>query len=89
MISVALAFVLATLTASSLETQTTAALQGRVLDESGALLPGATISVRGTSTGFDRSVISGGEGRYHIIENTRSGLDPSGLALTAGLKTYF
>ena len=59
MISVALAFVLATLTASSLETQTTAALQGRVLDESGALLPGATISVRGTSTGFDRSVISG------------------------------
>ncbi len=30
-----------------------------------------------------------GEGRYHIIENAASGLDPSGLSLSIGLKRYF
>jgi hypothetical protein len=29
-----------------------------------------------------------GDGRYHAIANAR-GMDPSGIALTAGLKTYF
>jgi opacity protein-like surface antigen len=37
---------------------------------------------------FNRSVALKGEGRYHAIANAR-GMDPSGLALTAGLKTYF
>jgi len=35
-----------------------------------------------------RQVSLKGEGRYHFIQNTR-GHDPSGLAMTAGLKTYF
>jgi len=35
-----------------------------------------------------RQVSLKGEGRYHFIEDTR-GHDPSGLAITAGLKTYF
>ena len=30
-----------------------------------------------------------GEGRYHLINDTRSGLDPSGFAITAGVKKYF
>ena len=30
-----------------------------------------------------------GEGRYHIIGNARGGQDPSGLALTGGVKAYF
>jgi opacity protein-like surface antigen len=29
------------------------------------------------------------EGRYHAVGNTQFGLDPSGLALTIGLKQYF
>jgi opacity protein-like surface antigen len=37
---------------------------------------------------FNRSVALKGEGRYHAVTNAR-GLDPSGIALTAGLKTYF
>jgi hypothetical protein len=35
-----------------------------------------------------RQVSQKGEGRYHFVEDTR-GRDPSGLAITAGLKTYF
>src|SRR5262245_66133494 len=46
--------------------QSGAALQGRVFDPSGAVLRGATISVRNSSTGFDRSVATDGEGRYHV-----------------------
>jgi hypothetical protein len=46
--------------------QSSAALQGRVFDGSGAVLPGATVRVRGPSTGFDRSVPAGREGRYHV-----------------------
>ncbi len=45
---------------------TTAALQGRVFDESGALIPFATITVRDDSIGFARSASSDAEGRYQI-----------------------
>jgi opacity protein-like surface antigen len=38
---------------------------------------------------FTRTVAFKGEGRYHILGNAQGGQDPSGLALTAGLKTYF
>lgn len=37
---------------------------------------------------FNRTVAFKGEGRYHAVQKAR-GVDPSGLALTAGLKTYF
>ena len=37
---------------------------------------------------FNRSVAVKGEGRYHAVANAR-GMDPSGIALTMGLKTYF
>lgn len=37
---------------------------------------------------FNRTVAFKGEGRYHAIQKVR-GVQPSGLALTAGLKTYF
>jgi opacity protein-like surface antigen len=30
-----------------------------------------------------------GEGRYHVINDTRTGLDPSGFAITGGVKKYF
>jgi outer membrane protein W len=37
---------------------------------------------------LNRNVAVKAEGRYHAIANAR-GLEPSGVALTAGLKTYF
>jgi outer membrane protein W len=36
-----------------------------------------------------RAVTLKGEARYHSIANVRGGRDPSGLAITGGLKTYF
>ena len=43
-----------------------AALQGRVVDQSGAALPGASITVRDPATGFSSAATSDGEGRYHV-----------------------
>ena len=37
---------------------------------------------------LNRTVAVKGEGRYHAIEDAR-GEEPSGTALTIGLKTYF
>ncbi len=47
--------------------QTMAVLQGRVLDVSGAVLPGAEITVRGDATGFEVSVRTDPEGRYSVV----------------------
>ena len=46
--------------------QTTAMLQGRVFDPSGAIIAGASITVRNQSTGFILSVTTDGRGRYLI-----------------------
>ena len=48
------------------EAQTTAVLQGRVVDESGAVVLAAVIRVRDDSTGFAVSVLTDLEGHYHI-----------------------
>src|SRR4029453_7775036 len=49
------------------DAQILAALQGRVFDASGALLPGATVRVQGESIGFDVSVRADAEGRYYVF----------------------
>jgi signal transduction histidine kinase len=54
------------LCAAPSDAQTTAVLQGRVFDPSGALLPGAAIDVRDDSTRFDVPVQSDREGRYSV-----------------------
>jgi opacity protein-like surface antigen len=65
-------------------------MQFRVDDES----IGDTETKFGLNTGggieyfVNRSVAVKGEGRYHAIANAR-GVEPSGITLTAGLKTYF
>jgi len=46
--------------------QTTAVLQGRVVDESGAVLPGAVVRVHDDSTHFGVAVLTDQEGRYRI-----------------------
>jgi hypothetical protein len=42
----------------------TAQLSGRVTDESGGVLPGVTITVTQTETGFTRSDVTDGNGAY-------------------------
>jgi hypothetical protein len=48
------------------EAQTLAVLQGRVFDNSGAVIVGAPVTVRNPSTGFVRSVFTDAEGRYYV-----------------------
>ncbi len=43
-------------------------IRGTVMDTTGAVLPGVTITVTNTATGFTRQVTSGGEGEY-IVPN--------------------
>ena len=43
-----------------------AMLQGRVLDPSGAAVPGASVVVRNSATGFTSTTSSDGQGRYHV-----------------------
>jgi hypothetical protein len=59
------AFALLCLSSAS-DAQTTAILQGRVLDESGAVVPAAAIGVRDDSIGFTQSVTTDREGHYRI-----------------------
>ena len=44
--------------------QATAGLAGRVTDESGAVLPGVTVTITQTDTGFTRSVVTDGSGAW-------------------------
>ena len=54
--------------AAPLQAQTiTATLEGRVLDSSGAVLPGATVTVVNTNTGFSRSATTSEIGEYRIL----------------------
>jgi hypothetical protein len=46
--------------------QATAQMNGTVRDESGAVLPGVTVTVTQTDTGFTRSVVTEGDGGYVI-----------------------
>jgi hypothetical protein len=48
------------------DAQTSATLVGRVLDASGGVLPGVTVSARQTETGLLRTAVSDAEGRYRI-----------------------
>ena len=53
------------------QAQTTAVLQGRVVDESGAVIPAAVIRVRDDSIGFAVSAVTDLEGHYHIARDSR------------------
>ena len=75
---------LALLCGTSSIAQTTAVLQGRVLDDLGAVLPGAVVTVRNDATNFSVSVSTDSEGRYFAI-----GLPPGTYvveAAAAGLR---
>lgn len=56
------------LTASVAWAQATAQLNGRVTDDTGSVLPGATVTVTQTATGFTRTVVTDSSGAY-ILPN--------------------
>src|SRR4030081_1833819 len=63
---VGLAIVLCLATGGSAFAQATASISGRVVDQAGAVLPGATVTVTNTATGAARDPLSNGEGVYSI-----------------------
>ena len=64
----------------------TAQLSGRVTDESGAVLPGATVTVTQTDTGFTRTDVTDGNGSY-VLSNLPPG--PYRLEVSLqGFRTY-
>ena len=66
--------------------QATAQMTGTVRDESGAVLPGVTVTVTQTDTGFSRTVVTEGSGAY-IIPNLPLG--PYRLEVSlSGFRTY-
>jgi hypothetical protein len=66
--------------------QATAELNGRVTDESGAVLPGVTVTAVQTDTGFTRSVVTDGTGAYSM-PNLPTGPYRLEVALQ-GFRTY-
>lgn len=61
----------------------TGTISGRITDEEGRSVPGATISVAATATGGQRVVTSTADGRYSVI-----GLLPGDYQLTAELSGF-
>src|SRR6266511_3141386 len=64
----------------------TAQLSGRVTDESGAVLPGVTVTATQTETGFVRSDVTDGSGAY-ILSNLPTGPYRLDVSLS-GFRTY-
>jgi hypothetical protein len=46
--------------------QSTATINGRIVDQGGAVLPGATVTVTNTGTGVARTTVTNGEGLFSI-----------------------
>ena len=55
---------LVTFAATSVLAQATAQITGTVKDSSGGVLPGASVTVTQTDTGFKREVVTDGEGLF-------------------------
>jgi hypothetical protein len=80
------AAVLLLLSAATAWAQATAQLNGTVRDESGAVLPGVTVTVTQTDTGFTRTDVTDGSGSY-VMPNLPTG--PYRLEVSLqGFRTY-
>ncbi len=62
----ACSFVFAALPAFAQSQATTAEVNGRVTDAQGGVLPGATVTVTSTDTGYTRSAVTNAEGLYSL-----------------------
>ena len=51
---------------SALAQQTSGNVTGRILDQQGAAIPGATVTAKNAETGFSRSEVSDAEGVYRL-----------------------
>ena len=69
--SVSLALALLLAAAGAAESQSTSTLNGRVLDQENAVLPGATVVATNQATGVTRTTVSNAEGVYYL-----PGLEP-------------
>ncbi|MSO30844.1 MAG: carboxypeptidase regulatory-like domain-containing protein, partial [Acidobacteria bacterium] len=74
------------LISSSAWAQATAQMTGTVRDDSGAVLPGVTVTVTQTDTGVTRTVVTEGSGSY-VIQNLPTGPYKLEVSLQ-GFKTY-
>jgi hypothetical protein len=74
------------LTASAAWAQATAQLNGTIRDESGAVLPGVTVTVTQTNTGLVRTAVTDATGAY-LLTNLPTGPYRLEVALQ-GFKTY-
>ena len=80
------AIVILLLTASAVWAQATAQMSGAVRDESGAVLPGVTVTATQTDTGFTRTAVTEGDGAY-AMPNLPTG--PYRLEVSLqGFRTY-
>src|SRR5471030_730170 len=52
--------------ASVFAQQTTGTISGRVLDQQGSAIPGATVTAKSGTTGFTRTEVSDAEGVYRL-----------------------
>ena len=59
---------LSSLLSSLLAAQSTTSLHGVVSDSKGAVLPGATLRIYDSQTGFARTVTSGADGVYQFLQ---------------------
>jgi len=66
LLTVALLIAACPLLSATTNAQSTAAIQGEVTDQNGALISGSTITVRGKAMGIDRTVITDSDGRYLV-----------------------
>jgi hypothetical protein len=46
---------------------TTGVIEGTVVDETGGVLPGATVSIKNTDTNFEKVLTSGSDGRFRAV----------------------
>ena len=74
---------LSSLLSSLLAAQSTTSLHGVVSDAKGAVLPGATLRIYDSQTGFARTVTSGGDGVYQFLQ-----IPPATYALTISAKGF-
>jgi hypothetical protein len=67
-LSIAVAFLLVALTLNSFSQNASTSLRGTVTDPSGAVVPGATVSIVDSATGYKNSVTSSGSGEYALTQ---------------------
>lgn len=83
MLVVAAAFAFVVMQALPLRAQGTSSLAGYVADPSGAVIPGATVTITNTATGIKRTTVTDAAGHYVI-----SGLDVGVYNVTAKAKGF-